>query len=39
MLANQLITTHYPTLHIHDKVSVALQLMDDFDIQHLPVVI
>ncbi len=38
MLANQLITTHYPTLHIQDKVSVVLQLMDDFDIQHLPIV-
>jgi predicted transcriptional regulator len=38
MLANQLITTHYPTLHLDDKVSVALQLMDDFDIQHLPII-
>ena len=37
MLANQLITTHYPTLSLDDKVSLALQLMDDFDIQHLPV--
>lgn len=37
MLANQLINTHYPTLNLYDKVSVALQLMDDFDIQHLPI--
>jgi predicted transcriptional regulator len=38
MLANQLITTHYPKLHLKDQVSVALQLMDDFDIQHLPII-
>jgi acetoin utilization protein AcuB len=38
MLANQLITTHYPTVEPDDKVSVALQLMDDFDIIHIPVV-
>lgn len=37
MLANQLITTTYPTLNLDDSVSVALQLMDDFDIQHLPI--
>jgi CBS domain-containing protein len=39
MLANQLITTHYPTIDLFDKVSVALQLMDDFDIQHLPIIV
>lgn len=38
MLSNQLITTHYPTLDYSDTVSMALQLMDDYDIQHLPVV-
>ena len=38
MLANQLITTHFPTVDLFDKVSLALQLMDDFDIQHLPVI-
>ncbi|HEX8461020.1 MAG TPA: CBS domain-containing protein [Segetibacter sp.] len=38
MLANQLITNHYPTVEPDDKVSVALQLMDDFDIIHIPVV-
>ena len=39
MLANQLITTHYPTIDLFDKVSVALHLMDDFDIQHLPIIV
>src|SRR5438046_2395121 len=38
MLVNQLITNHYPTVEPEDKVSLALQLMDDFDILHLPVV-
>jgi acetoin utilization protein AcuB len=38
MLVNQLITNHYPTVDPDDKVSLALQLMDDFDILHLPVV-
>jgi len=38
MLASQLITNHYPTVEQDDKVSVALQLMDDFDIIHIPVV-
>lgn len=37
MLSNQIITTHYPTLKPTDKISVALQLMDDFDVQHLPI--
>lgn len=38
MLVTQLITTTYPTVEPDDKVSLALQLMDDFDILHLPVV-
>jgi predicted transcriptional regulator len=38
MLANQLITNHYPTVEPDDKVSLALQLMDDFDVAHIPVV-
>jgi acetoin utilization protein AcuB len=38
MLVNQLIANHYPTVEPDDKVSLALQLMDDFDILHLPVV-
>ncbi len=38
MLANQLITHHYPTVDPDDKISLGLQLMDDFDILHLAVV-
>lgn len=37
MLANQLLTTTYPTLNLYDKVFFALQLMEDFEILHLPV--
>lgn len=38
MLNNQLIRTAYPNLQLQDKVEFALQLMDDYDIHHLPVV-
>lgn len=38
MLSNQFIETHYPTVEPDDKVQRVLYLMDDFDIQHLPVV-
>ncbi len=38
MLASQLINTHYPAISLFDKVSFALQLMEDYDVQHLPVV-
>ncbi|MCW3079163.1 CBS domain-containing protein [Segetibacter sp.] len=38
MLANQLITTHYPTVEPDDKISLALQLMEDFDILHIALV-
>jgi acetoin utilization protein AcuB len=38
MLANQLITHHYPTVEPDDKILLALQLADDFDILHIPVV-
>jgi CBS domain-containing protein len=38
MLANQLITTHFPTADLSDKVSLVLRLMDDFDIQHIPII-
>ncbi len=38
MLANQLITNHFPTVEPNDKVSLALQLMDEFDILHIAVV-
>lgn len=37
MLALQLIQTNYPSIHLFDKVSFALQLMDEYDIRHLPV--
>jgi len=38
MLANQLITNHYPTVDPDDKIFLALQLMEDFDILHIAVV-
>ncbi len=38
MLASQLINAQFPLLDTDDKVSFALQLMSDFDIQQLPVV-
>ncbi len=38
MLANQLITNHYPTVDPNDKISTALKLMEDFDILHIAVV-
>ena len=38
MLASQLINTHYPAINLTDKVSFALQLMEDYDVQHLPVI-
>ncbi len=37
MLASQLINTHYPAINLFDRVSFALQLMEDYDVQHLPV--
>ena len=38
MLASQLIHSNYPTVGLFDKISFALQLMDDYDLLHLPVV-
>lgn len=38
MLANQLITHNYPTVRPEDQVSLALQLMDDFDIHDIALV-
>jgi CBS domain-containing protein len=38
MLTHQLITNHYPTINPEDKISLALQLMDDFDLLHIAVV-
>jgi len=37
-LASQLIQTDYPSINLLDKISFALQLMDDYDVQHLPVI-
>jgi acetoin utilization protein AcuB len=37
MLVNQLLNTGFPSLDIADKASFALQLMDDYDVLHLPV--
>lgn len=39
MLVAQLLQTDYPMLHLTDKVSFALQLMEDYEIQDLPVVV
>ena len=38
MLAAQLLNSSFPTIHLYDRVSMALQLMEEYDIQHLPVV-
>ena len=37
MLVSQIIESGFPLLALTDKVSFALQLMDDYDILHLPV--
>ncbi len=37
MLASQILHTGFPSLHLTDRVSFALQLMDEYDVQHLPV--
>jgi predicted transcriptional regulator len=39
MVASQLIQSNYPSIHLFDKVSLALQLMDEYEVQHLPVLI
>ena len=38
MLASQLIQQTFPILHLTDKVGFALQLMDEYDVQHLPII-
>lgn len=38
MLASTIAITHFPLLHLEDKVSYVLQCMDDNDVQHLPLV-
>lgn len=37
MLASQLIHTTFPVLSLQDKALFALQLMEDYDVTHLPV--
>lgn len=37
MLVKQILNTGFPSLNIDDKASFALQLMDDYDVLHLPV--
>lgn len=37
MLVSQLLNTSFPALNITDKAVFALQLMDDYDVLHLPV--
>jgi predicted transcriptional regulator len=37
MLASQIIHTSYPTVNLTDKIAFALQLMEDYDVLHLPV--
>jgi len=38
MLVSQIIESGFPLLALTDKVSFALQLMEDYDVLHLPVV-
>ena len=38
MLSSQLIHTTFPVIHLFDKVSFALQLMEEYDVQHLPII-
>lgn len=37
MLASQLIHTGFPAINLFDRVALALQLMEDYDVLHLPV--
>lgn len=39
MLAKQIIQESFPSVQLNDKVSVALRILDDFDVQHLPVLL
>jgi acetoin utilization protein AcuB len=38
MLVSQLSITHHPAIQFTDKIYTAIQLMEDYDVQHLPVV-
>ena len=37
MLVSELIVSDFPIVHLQDKVSLALGFMEDYDVQHLPV--
>ena len=37
MLASQLINSNFPSVNLLDKLAFALQLMDEYDVLHLPV--
>lgn len=37
MLATQLLNSSFPSVHLTDSAALALQLMEDYDVQHLPV--
>lgn len=37
MLSSQLINTGFPSVNLLDRVSLALQLMEEYDVLHLPV--
>jgi len=39
MLVAQMLQTDYPVLQLQDKVSFVLQLMEDYEVQHLPVIV
>lgn len=38
MLASSIATSNFPLLHFEDKVAFALQCMEDYDVQHLPLI-
>ncbi|MGI9138869.1 MAG: CBS domain-containing protein [Sediminibacterium sp.] len=38
MLASSIAISNFPLLHFEDKASFALQCMEDYDVQHLPLV-
>jgi acetoin utilization protein AcuB len=37
MLASQMINSGFPAVNLFDRISLALQLMDEYDVLHLPV--
>lgn len=38
MLVSQIIETNFPQVHLHDKASFAIHLMDDYHVEHLAVI-